>query len=74
MIARSICLLILISSIVLGLVAAVTPKGKSAKVGGPISDQSEELPDPVPPPKPPKDAEMRFQWNKRTSHSSDVWL
>ena len=67
MIVRIAAHLILISSLVLSLVAAVAPKGKPAKVGGPISDQSEEPPDPVPPPKAPKDAEMRFQWNKRTS-------
>ena len=67
MILRFVFRLILISSISLVLAAAVAPKGKPAKVGGPITEQSEEPTDPIPPAKPPKDAEKRFQWNLGTS-------
>ena len=67
MIVRSVSLLILMSSIVVDLAAAVEPKGKPTRVGGPIQEQPEDSTDPAPPAKPPKDAEKRFQWNKNTS-------
>ena len=67
MIVRSISLLILMSTIVVGLDAAVEPNAKPRKAGGPMLEQMEDLPDPLPPAKPPKDAEKRFQWNKMTS-------
>ncbi len=67
MIVRPVSLLILISSVVLGLAAAVGPKGKPTRAGGPLPEQPEDSTDPSPSAKPPRDAEKRFEWNKNTS-------